>query len=100
MDKVTKSVIYGKNVMSAQMLEVSPLGVGVVLRLERDAWSTVTMCASQEQSVETSTPGGGELIIMHGRSRMTIDPRTRTMPGRSTPGFHQPGRQCLLAPKR
>ena len=27
--------------MSAQMLEVSPLGVGTVLRLERDAWSMV-----------------------------------------------------------
>ena len=32
---------------------------------------------------------------MHGRSRVTIDPRTPTMPGRSTPGFHQPGRHCL-----
>ena len=30
-----------KNVMSAQMLEVSLLGVGTVLRLERDAWSMV-----------------------------------------------------------
>ena len=28
-----------KNVMSAQMLEVSLLGVGTVLHLERDAWS-------------------------------------------------------------
>ena len=27
--------------MSAQMLEVSLLGVGTVLRLERDAWSMV-----------------------------------------------------------
>ena len=27
--------------MSAQLLEVSPLGVGTVLRLERDAWSMV-----------------------------------------------------------
>ena len=25
---------------------------------------------------------------MHGRSRMTIDPRIPTMPGRSTSGFH------------
>ena len=32
--------IWGKNVMSAQMLEVSLLGVGTVLRLGRDAWST------------------------------------------------------------
>ena len=33
---------YGKSIiMSAQMLEVSLLGVGTVLRLERNAWSTV-----------------------------------------------------------
>ena len=32
-------VIHGKNVMSAQELEVSQLGVGTVLPLERDAWS-------------------------------------------------------------
>ena len=36
--------------------------------------------------------GGGLLIMMHGRSRMTIDPRIPTMPGRSTSGFHRPGR--------
>ena len=35
--------------------------------------------------------GGGVLIIMHGRSRMAIDPRLPTMPGRSTSGFHRPG---------
>ena len=34
-------VIYGNNAMSAQMLEVSLLGVGTVLRLERNAWSMV-----------------------------------------------------------
>ena len=33
--------IYVKRVMSAHMLEVSLLGVGTVLRLERDAWSMV-----------------------------------------------------------
>ena len=37
---------------------------------------------------------GGVLIIMHGRSRMTVDPRIPTMPGRSTSGFHQTGRRC------
>ena len=31
------------------------------------------------------------LDIMHGRSRMTIDPRIPTMPGQSTSGFRQPG---------
>ena len=37
------SVIYGNNVVSAQLLEVSLLiiGVGTVLRLERDAWPMV-----------------------------------------------------------
>ena len=34
--------------------------------------------------------------IMHGRSRMTIDPRIPTMPGRSTSGFGRIGRHCLL----
>ena len=37
--------------------------------------------------------GGGVLIFMHGPSRMTIDPRTPTMPGRgrSTSSFYRPG---------
>ena len=34
------------------------------------------------------------LDLMHGRSRMTIDPRIPTRPGRSMSGFHQPGRDC------
>ena len=33
--------LYGRSVMSAQMLEVSLSGVGTVLRLERDAWSKI-----------------------------------------------------------
>ena len=41
--------------------------------------------------------GGGVLIGMHGRSRMGINPRIPTMPERSTPGFHRLGRHCLLA---
>ncbi|CAN0231465.1 unnamed protein product [Laminaria digitata] len=32
-------------------------------------------------------------IFMHGRGRMTIDPRIPTMPGRSTSGYRRPGRQ-------
>ena len=31
--------------------------------------------------------GGGVLIVMHGRSRISIDVRIRTLPGRSTSGF-------------
>ena len=36
------------------------------------------------------------LRIIHGRRRMTIDPRIPTMPGRSTSGFHRPGRHRKL----
>ena len=35
--------------MSAQMLEVSLLGVGTVLRLERDAWSMVNDCKTRNK---------------------------------------------------
>ena len=38
---------------------------------------------------------GGATQFVHGRSRMTIDPRIPVLPGRSTSGFHQPGRHCL-----
>ena len=34
-------VLYGRSVMSAQRLNVSLLGVGTMLRLEKDAWSMV-----------------------------------------------------------
>ena len=37
-----------------------------------------------------SARGGGALDIIHGRSRMPIDPRIPTMPGRNTSGFHRP----------
>ena len=39
--------------------------------------------------------GGGGVYSVHGRSRMAIDSRIPTMPGRRTSGFHQPGRHCL-----
>ena len=44
-----------------------------------------------------STGGGGGqgTQFVHGRSRMTIDPRIPTVSGRSRSGFHQPGRHCL-----
>ena len=42
--------------------------------------------------------GGGCTQFVHGRSRMTIDPRIPTMPGRRTSGFYQPDKHCLLAP--
>ena len=34
-------VVYGRSAVSTLALEVSLLGVGTVLRLERDAWSMV-----------------------------------------------------------
>ena len=34
-------VIHGRSVMNDNMLEVSLIGIGTVLRLERDAWSKV-----------------------------------------------------------
>ena len=40
-------------------------------------------------------PQGGVLTLCVGRTRMTIDVRIPIMPGRSTSGFHQPGRHCL-----
>ena len=39
--------------------------------------------------------GGGCTQFVDGRSRMSINPRIPTIPGRSTSGFHQPGRHCL-----
>ena len=38
--------------------------------------------------------GGGGTQFVLGRSRMTIDPRIPTMPGRSTSAFHEPGKHC------
>ena len=32
------------------------------------------------------------LVVTHGRSRTTADPRIPTMPGRSTSGFHRLGK--------
>ena len=48
----------------------------------------------RRQSTPIPDEGGGRTPVVHGCSRMTIDPRI-PMPGRSTPDFHQPGRHCL-----
>ena len=37
----------------------------------------------------------GALIVIHGRSRTTKNPRIPAMPGRSTSDIRQPGRHCL-----
>ena len=41
-----------------------------------------------EEEVGERRGGGGVLIIMHGRGRMTLDPRIPAMSGRDTSGFH------------
>ena len=38
------------------------------------------------------------LVVVHGRSRRTIDPRIPAMPGRSTSGLFSRTRKTLLAP--
>ena len=37
----------------------------------------------------------GRMSAMHGRSRMTMDPRIPTVPGPSVSSFHRSGRHCL-----
>ena len=54
----------------------------------------------QESGGGTGKRGGGKGVreciqFVHGRSRMTVDPRILTMPGRSTSAFPLPGRHCL-----
>ena len=39
--------------------------------------------------------GEGCTHVMHGRRRITIDPRISTLPGQSTPGFDRPGIRWL-----
>ena len=39
--------------MGTQLLEVSPLGVGTVPRLEKDAWSTVNDSGKQKKKIST-----------------------------------------------
>ena len=61
-----------------------------------------TLCFMGRRGDSALTPGysqewGGVLIVMHGRSLKTVDPRTPTMPGRRTSNI-SPTRQTLLAP--
>ena len=59
----TSKYIYGKTVVSAQILEVSLLGVGTVLRLERDAWQMVKRLrqATNKDAPPSLTPGRSAL---------------------------------------
>ena len=60
-------------------------------------WALITSfpCNTLKKNSSPIFVWGGVLIIMHGRSGMTIDPRIPTIPGRRTSGFHRPGRHCL-----
>ena len=54
-----------------------------------------TSARESDRSAILPFQGGVYSIFMHGRSRMTIDLRIPTMPGRSASGFYQLGRHCL-----
>ena len=64
-------------------------------------WSTVptpnkdTGAGGEGQGGGEGWAGGDCTQFVRGRSCMNIDPHIPTMPGRSTSGFHQPGRHCL-----
>ena len=51
--------------------------------------------SSYEKMAGGNRGGEGCTQLVHSRSRMAIEPRIPTMPGRSTSGFHQPGRHCV-----
>ena len=65
---------------------------------KHDGTARCSASRMEEELNPTKSHSGGEggcIQFVHGRSRMTIDPRIPTMPGRSTSGFHHPGRHCL-----
>ena len=78
-------LIHKAEAKNLQRLRISPVPV-----VEEKLKSRVILHISYGEG-----GGGGGAKLVHGRSRMAIDPRIPTMPGRSTLGFHQPGRHCL-----
>ena len=58
-------------------------------------WHAFSYLTIDDASISRRSTGGGgegEPHFMHSCSHITIDPRILTMPGRSTSGFHRPGR--------
>ena len=70
--------MYGKNVKSAHMFEVSLFGVGTVLRLERDALSMV-----KRLSQATSQYGPPASRAVLGRMQLTLHATRGTPHGAS-----------------
>ena len=65
------------------------------LNLRRSRKKVSNSSRNEEARCAPSLGGGGSTHAMHGRSRMTIDPCIATSPGRSSLGFHRPGKRCL-----
>ena len=82
--------------MSAQMLEVSLLEVGTVLRLEKDAWSMVKRLRQATNEYALPPPGGDD--FRSGVCHKTRDTRTTNNGGfgtTSSRSFLRP-MACLL----
>ena len=60
--------------------------------VESQRWEKKSAREGEKDEGKRERVEGGE---GGGCSRMTIDPRIPTMPGRGTLGFHRPGRRCL-----
>ena len=56
--------------------------------------STPIVPKNESQRTTSKAGGGRGAHVMHGRSRVTVDPHIPTMPGRSTSDFHRAGRHC------
>ena len=62
--------MYGRNVMSTSLLEVSLLGVGTVLRLERDAWSMVKRL--RQATNEYAPPLHPQVFFLYSKVLVTL----------------------------
>ena len=73
-------------------------GVGqpIIHETKHSRYSTVYRCQTPRLHQYNRTQARHvRSQFVHSHIRMNIDPRIPTMPGRSTSGFHQPGRHCL-----
>ena len=77
----------------------------------KEVWQAISLITKECDQTPARLQGGGVIVLggvtgdartrggciqfVHGRRRMTIDPRIPNMPRRSTSDFHQPGRHCF-----